>query len=342
MHSLTLFILFIWADDKLSPSSGLLIEADSLWGSSSSSSPPSSSSPNSSELDQELSPSSSASSTTTTSDLSETSVQLATIMADSVETRNQFIRQDSKYYDDDVDVEEDGGFESFQVLNGDGYENEDDDNSHSDENEGQFLGISESAASRQRTFAQLSQNIPEQELKQKASSVLDLINAEISDLHMRELELKKKNRAADGYENDSEDLIEEGSSQGDSDDYTDSAVDVESYSRSASNSSGNVTPADNRDKISQERDSPASPHGGTYHPAEVENKKEAGKLGIRQDSREDGKQQHLTSSAATSLMADDGDEEVLSSGTAVISANKQVGVKVRPIVEEEVKFIELR
>lgn len=264
-------------------------------------------------------------------------------MTDS-ESRNQFIQQESKYYDDDNDVEEDGGFESFQVIDGDGGERyEDEDTSQSDENEGQFLGISDSAASRQRTFAQLSQNISPKELKEKASSVLDLINAEISDLHMRELELKKKNRTADGkqgdYENDSEDLVEEGSSQADSDDYTDSAVDVESYSpRSASNSSGNVTPAE-REK-SQEREragsgSPASLHRGSYRPAEVEEKEEKvdATNHLHQDQSED-----LNNLTSTSLMV--GGDEVPPSGTTATAAKG--GVKVRPIVEEEVKSIELR
>jgi hypothetical protein len=239
-------------------------------------------------------------------------------------TRNKFIHQDSKYYDDG---DEDGGFESFQVVDPDvenGYEDEM--NSGSDENQGEFLGISDSAAHRQRTFAQLSQNIPEQELKLKASSVLDLINAEISDLHMRELELKKKNRVADGKEdeNDSEDLIEvEGSSQADSDDYSDSAVDVESYSRT-SNSSGNVTPAD-RDKNQREGSGSPQSYRGEYHPADVE-KEET----LVEDQSEDA----MGTSSSVLMGISDGSP---SSGTVT---GKQV--KVRPIVEEEVKSIELR
>lgn len=316
-----------WADDKLPSSNGLLIETQNLWDTSSPS-PPSSSSPNSHSSEPELS---SSESTTTTSDLSEISVQLVT-MTDSA-TRNKFIHQDSKYYDD---AEEDGGFESFQVVDQDGEDRYDDETSQSDENEGQFLGIGESAAHRQRTFAQLSQNIPEQELNQKASTVLDLINAEISDLHMRELELKRKNREADGkeYDNDSEDLVEvEGSSQADSDDYSDSAVDVESYSRT-SNSSGNVTPAD-RDKNQRDGSgSPQSSYRGSYHPAHAEASE---KVELTQGQNQ-GEEAHQDSMMIiTSSSAEIHREE--QSGTTEV---KQQGGKVRPIVEEEVKSIELR
>lgn len=286
-------------DDKLHPSNGLLIQTQNLWDTSS---PSSSSSPNS-HSSSELEVPSSSSSTTTTSDLSEISVHLAK-MSEATETmdtrRNQFIGE--KYYDD---ADEDGGFESFQVADPEDHEDRYDEGEHSDDGEeGQFLGISENAANRQRTFAQLSQNIPEAELKQKASSVLDLINAEISDLHMREMELKKKNAVADGkqdYDNDSEDLVE-GSSQADSEDYSDSAVDVGSYSRAENVTpadSGNVTPADSDKNMDQREGSPQSTRG-SYHPAEVEKDIE------------------------------------------VDTTSKQVGVKVRPIVEEEVKSIELR
>jgi hypothetical protein len=234
--------------------------------------------------------------------------------------RNQFIRQETKHYFDD---EDDGGFESFQVV-----DNDFDEDDGVGVEDGPFTPPSSSGSPddliipQQRTFAQSQQNIPQKELAQKASSVLDLINAEISDLHMRELELKKKNRTADGKEIIEDDIMGEAerSSQADSDDYTDSAVDIaESFSRT-SNSSGNVTPNDvNR----MGRDgSPQSDQGQGDDEA----------FTMMEDSNNNSNK----GTTSSLLLAVSSEEE-----TNKTHQQQQQGIKVRPIVEEEAKSIAL-
>lgn len=113
----------------------------------------------------------------------------------------------------------------------------------------------------QRTFAQMTQGVPQEQLKKKAASVLDLINSEISDLHMRELELKQLHSPPphgtgtgdigkdeqDNNEGSAEDEFEENSSG--EDDFSDSAIEYDGFTTNGSHSSGQVSPSENLNEM---------------------------------------------------------------------------------------------
>lgn len=138
--------------------------------------------------------------------------------------------------------DEDRGFDSFL-----------DDNDTGSDDKGDQSFRSENLRS-QRTFAQTQQNVSKDALKLKAANVLDLINSEISDLHMRELELKKLHGSSPTPPNstpkptknlnEDENTPEESEDSGE-DDFSDSAIEYDGFGTNGSQSSGQVSPSEN-------------------------------------------------------------------------------------------------
>jgi len=161
-------------------------------------------------------------------------------------------------HDEKPDVEdkdEDGGFDSFQIT-----DNSSDNDSHNDSpSPDHGIGMGEKNGNdgihyrSPLTFSQSQRNIPETELKQKANTVLDMINSEISELHMREQELKSGGQKIENVRN-----VEETAEACSEEDYnSDSAVDFESLT-GTSNSSGSATPSDRPRSAGPQTPSPES------------------------------------------------------------------------------------
>lgn len=154
--------------------------------------------------------------------------------------------------------DEDRGFDSFL-----------EESETSGESKGDSPSFSPDNLRNQRTFAQMTQNVPQEQLKKKAASVLDLINSEISDLHMREMELKKlhspqpsSNELLQDKDKDEQDnmMMNEGSGEefeeGSSgeDDFSDSAIEYDGFTTNGSHSSGQVSPSENLNEMITNRD----------------------------------------------------------------------------------------
>ncbi|ODN00711.1 hypothetical protein Ocin01_05969 [Orchesella cincta] len=167
---------------------------------------------------------------------------------------------------EDEDLCERKSLLKMDILNDSGYQNEkfgmmDEEDrgfdSFLDENDS---GSGDNPFKADRTFAQLQQGVPPEALKKKAASVLDLINSEISDLHMRELELKKihgDNSPTPPTKSEKEEGNTEEFEEGNSsceEDFSDSAIEYDGFTTNGSNSSGQVSPHENLNEMNRHQE----------------------------------------------------------------------------------------